>query len=289
VTSARVLAVASTPAEAEPGASVAFATLFVDANGDVGGPFDWAFCKDREPLAELGPVSSRCSQRTGDFFVEIGNASTATGAVPQETCTLFGPDVPPPTAGEPPGRPVDPDATGGFYQPVRLAAGDATTVERVRIDCGLTAGTDDQIADLKKRYHVNTNPSIDALTEPTLGTLVTADLGATTVAPSQRLVLRATWADCDPSATTCTGAEGYPSFDQTSHLIVDHRETMRVSWFASGGDFDDDRTGRDATDPTPFSENGWTAPSSPGTVRMWVVVRDDRGGAGWKSYVVTVQ
>jgi hypothetical protein len=25
----------------------------------------------------------------------------------------------------------------------------------------------------------------------------------------------------------------------------------------------------------------WTAPPIPGPVRFWVVVRDDRGGAGW--------
>ena len=35
--------------------------------------------------------------------------------------------------------------------------------------------------------------------------------------------------------------------------------------------------------------NTWTAPSTAGTVTLWVVLRDSRGGIGWKSYRVAVQ
>ncbi len=63
---------------------------------------------------------------------------------------------------------------------------------------------------------------------------------------------------------------------------------MRVSWVATGGAFDDDTTGRAPTDATPYTDDGWTAPSTPGTVHVWAVLRDDRGGIGWRSYVIDV-
>ena len=34
--------------------------------------------------------------------------------------------------------------------------------------------------------------------------------------------------------------------------------------------------------------NAWTAPSDPGLVRLWVVLRDDRGGVGWAEYLIQV-
>ena len=47
--------------------------------------------------------------------------------------------------------------------------------------------------------------------------------------------------------------------------------------------------GVDAEEPDAFSDNAWTAPSQPGTVHLWIVLRDERGGAGWKSFVVDVR
>jgi hypothetical protein len=39
---------------------------------------------------------------------------------------------------------------------------------------------------------------------------------------------------------------------------------------------------------TPIT-NGWTAPTSPAELRLWVVLRDSRGGGGWGSYAVEVK
>jgi hypothetical protein len=49
--------------------------------------------------------------------------------------------------------------------------------------------------------------------------------------------------------------------------------------------------------PTPFAENkkiadpssDWTAPPAPGRAELWVVVRDDRGGVGWKTLQAAVR
>jgi hypothetical protein len=297
VTSARVLAVRSDPAEALPGATVALSSLYVDESGAIApgaASFDWAFCEDRNPLANLEPVSPACSERTGGTFIELGRAASASAPLPTTACRLFGPDVPSAQPNQPPGRPVDADTTGGYYQPVRLAAGDQIAVGLVRITCGVPGATPEQTADLTKYDHSNTNPELDAVsTQEKAGVpgapLVLEAAGANPVARSQRLELRASWAGCDPLATGCTGSEGYAFLDPQSHTVTRAREQMRVSWFSTGGTFDDDRTGRDATDPTLYTDNGWTAPATAGQVYVWVVLRDDRGGVGWRSYVMDVK
>jgi hypothetical protein len=88
----------------------------------------------------------------------------------------------------------------------------------------------------------------------------------------------------------CPGAEAYVYFDLSTRALVDRREAMRISWYASGGSFADDRTGRTEQEASETSTaNTWTAPSTPGMITLWVVLRDSRGGLNWKSYRVTVQ
>jgi hypothetical protein len=155
--------------------------------------------------------------------------------------------------------------------------------------CGFVGTTPTQLGELNADTHPNTNPQIDDVTDPTLGTLVIEEAGTNAVARAQRLDLTAHWAVCDPGATSCTGSEGYAYLDpQTSDVVV-AREEMIVSWFASGGTFDDDSTGRAATDPTPYTNNGWTAPATAGSVHVWAVLRDDRGGVAWLSFVIDVK
>jgi hypothetical protein len=290
VTSARVLAVRADPAEVAPGTNVTLTTLYVGPSGPITtGPFDWAYCDARNPLANLGPVSPDCYARTGSAFVELGAASSERSPLPVDACSLFGPDVPATTADAAPGRPVDPDPTGGYYQPVRLAVGDQIAIGMARILCGIPGASPDQLTVLASESHPNRNPQIDEVSDSTLGTLSLAGSGTNTVHLSQRLDLRASWAVCDPTAVSCTGSEGYAYLDPETHIVVQAREEIRVSWFATGGTFDDDRTGRDASDPTPYTSDGWSAPTTTGPVYIWLVIRDDRGGSGWRSYVVDVQ
>jgi hypothetical protein len=290
VSSERVLAVRADPPEALPGAKVTLTSLFVAPTGAVtSGPFDWAFCEDRNPLANLGPVSATCATRAAASFLGLGRAQAVTSALPLDACRVFGPDVPSAQPNEPPGRPVDPDATGGYYQPVRLLAGNEIAIGLVRVTCDVPGASPDQISDLSAHDHPNANPAIDTLSDPALGPLVLAAAGTNTVAPSQRLTLRAHWAACDPLAPSCTGSEGYAFLDPQTHQVVHAREQIRVSWFTSGGALDDDTTGRDATDATPYADDGWTAPATVGAQSLWVVIRDDRGGIGWRSFSIDVK
>ncbi len=66
------------------------------------------------------------------------------------------------------------------------------------------------------------------------------------------------------------------------------RESLRVSWFATGGAFAHDVTGRAQTDTETFTQNVWTAPESPGPVYLWAVLRDDRGGVDFAAAEIDV-
>jgi hypothetical protein len=327
-------------AEVPPLSELAFTALYIGPSGTITpASLEWAFCDERKPLAELGPVSPLCLQQAGSWFLPVGMGNPVSGAVPNDACRQFGPDVPAPQAGQPQGRPVDPDPTGGYYIPLRLlapaATGAAVSIAEARLVCGLPSqAPPDQSSAFVQRYHPNTNPIVQSLgvaggSPFSATTDATVDLAtANPVIAGAHLQLETAWPSCPMSDTPgdgvcgpdetgmncatcggassvtpvdccpandcthplgCTGAERYVLFDTTTSTLVDQREGMAVAWFATGGSFDVDRTGRDGTDPATTSDNGWTAPSQPGMVVMWIVLRDDRGGVGWKQYALDVQ
>jgi len=332
VTSPRVLAVLAvspqvvgdggsdaTIAEAVPGGAanaggeVTLSALYVGPDGGIdAGPFDWAFCVARNPLANLGPVSPLCAQRSGPptVFQEVGASSAVTAVVPTNACNNFGPDVPmvvvtPDSGGaaQSPGRPVDPDSTGGYYQPVRFAAGDQIAQAFVRINCGNPPGaTPAQLGPLSTFATVaNTNPAIESVTIILAdgrdgGMLYAEETGKTNppVSVSQQLTLSANWKGCLADASICTGSQTYALLDPLTFEVVYPQEQMRVSWFSTAGTFANDTTAPDgaaAVGQSASADNSWTAPAIPPPqkkVYMWVVLRDNRGGVGWQSYVFDV-
>jgi hypothetical protein len=290
VTSARILAVRAEPAEAAPRASVTLTALWATPAGDgAAPPIDWAFCEARKPLSELGPVASQCLARGGDAFVALGSGAAVTGAVPDKACKNFGPEVPDATKDAPAGRPVDPDETGGYYQPITLAApapsGEAFTVGNVRLTCGVVGASPEQLAQIAAQSHVNQNPALDTVTG---GGASLDEAAPFVVAAGTNVHFRATWAACAPGAPSCTGAEHFAVYDVGARAVVPRREAVRVAWYASGGAFDIETNGREESDETAFVENDWTAPSAPGKGALWLVVRDARGGVGWRQYAVDV-
>jgi hypothetical protein len=324
VTEPIVLAVRADPAEAVPGAvpptKVKYTALYVDSSGPLAkAPIDWSFCEARKPLAELGPVNTKCLEASGSWFVPIGNGSSVIGTLPADGCKLFGPDVPPSMMNQPQGRPVDPDSTGGYYEPVRLLAADGTvTLEESRMSCGPGGVASDIGVEFGHRYHLNTNPAVGSLSIVGRGGaagahLMTSDVGTNEVAAGAHLSLRAEWASCPtsdvcmdgvcgPDETSnscpadctmpkgCTGAERFVVFDIASQSIALQRESIAVAWYTtSGAAVDTDRTGRAADDDATTSDNGWTAPTAPGAAHLWVVARDNRGGVGWAEYAFDVK
>jgi hypothetical protein len=320
VRSERVLALRSSPAEAAPGASVMYDALFVGPEGP--GAEDalaWALCNERKALTESGSISGECVQLESSALSALELATDGVQAnVPRDACETFGPTPKTPKAGEPNLRPVDPDTTGGFYQPVRVAVETDETrfaVGVTRLTCALGGATQEQSAAYNRRRRPNENPGLeslllvhaDGLEEP----LVDAGESALVVEPGERVHLRADWAACptEPSCGDgicspeeqecaddcrephgCTGSEAYVYFDPLSRQLVDRREALRVAWFATAGAFEHERTGRGADEATDTStDNAWQAPDDATDIRLWVVLRDDRGGVGWGSYRLQVQ
>lgn len=289
----RVLAIRAEPAEARPGAAISYTALVGEGIGAEGvPPLRWAWCTARKPLAELGPVSSACLRGDPDALLEVGEGLVVDTRIPENACRSFGPEVPAPKPGEPTGRPVDPDSTGGFFQPMLLRAGadGEISLEQSRIACGIAGVTPEILAEFQRRYVANSNPGLAAVSMSTGGEEIELRPGdpvggANRVPAGASVRLRAAWPTCETAP--CAGAETYVVFDPDGRALVERRESIRIAWFATDGSFDHDRTGREGGGE-PFSDNGWIAPSAPGPVRLWVVIRDDRGGVGWLDFVLDV-
>jgi hypothetical protein len=313
VTTPRVLGVQASPPEAKPKTQTTFTALVVDDKGNVTTPkATWEFCNARNTLANLGVVSDECYVEGGPNLEPIGAGTTAAATLPDIACRQFGPDVPVPVMGQPPGRPVDPDTTGGYYQPVSVFLSGVAWIYRARLACGVAGAGPDQAAAYNSRYRANVNPEVASLSVGGAAWAADTTGKTNTVTAGQKVELQVAWPTCPlvdrcgdgvcgPDETKvscaadctnpkgCTGAERFVNFDLVSQQVVDAREGMHVSWFATGGGFDQDRTGSSSTNDATTSANGWTAPSQKGPAHVWVVLHDDRGGVGWAGYAVQVQ
>lgn len=322
VDSPRILAVQSIPAETAPGKPVAYKVLYVGPNAELDtSTLDWALCLARKPISVAGSIALEClePEAPADILTPLGAGESATGTLPKDGCRVFGPSPRAPKAGEPAARPADPDSSGGYYQPLRVHVPGSESEYAVgftRIACGVGSATQEQALEYGKRYRDNENPQVDqVLVEPDGDALpLSTDESAPTVLPAgARFTLRATWAECPTDGTCgdgvctpaddrdqcatdcsaprgCTGAEPYVYLDLIAQRVVERRESMRVSWFATAGTFEHDRSGRAEDEAgSPSSDNRWTAPTSASNVRLWVVLRDDRGGVGFTSFFVRVE
>lgn len=273
VDSPRVLAVAATPAEVAEGEVVTLTALYADGDGTLTeAPLDWAFCVAPHPLAELGPVAPSCLSPGSDNLLALGSGISVNGPIPDDACSLFGPNPPPPQDDQPAGRPADPDATGGYYQPALAFDGDQPTLAPVRVRCGLANVTQETYVAWNSGYISNVAPS------PTL------DLPAS-VAAGETVTLGVSWPECGSGA--CEGAETYVVWDAEAKELLSRREAISATWFTTGGELALARNGRDSADTSTAVDNTWTAPDS-GSTTLWVVLRDERGGVGFAGATVTV-
>jgi hypothetical protein len=289
VSGARVLAIAAEPPEAGEGDAVSL-TALVASLDDGADAASYFFCRARKPLSELGPVDPSCLDGSEEARVLLGSGQSASGAIDRGACSVFGPRRPSAEPGQPAGRAADPDATGGFYQPVMAELpGQLAVLGGVRLDCGLPNADRAQVIEYNQRHRINQNPSIDRLEvlREEAWTEVVAGGPPLRLGAGERLDLRARWAEC-AADERCTGAESYVMYDPQAQGLVDRTEALLASWYATAGKFDEPRT--EATLDTPFqAENGWSAPTEAGPVRLWVVLRDGRGGVGFAAYRLEIE
>lgn len=274
----QVLALQFEPAEAAP-KDASSVTALVASNED-GGATNVRFdlCLARKALSDLGPVSPECiSPKTGsDSVINLGRGTNVEFDVPEDACRLFGPQRPSAEPGQPPGRPVDPDATGGFYQPVVARAADAV-LGGLRLDCGLPGGSQAQVAEYNKQYTANTNPTLTSL-EVRVGsgswTTVSAN-DTISVTRGNRLSFRSKWSK----------PETYLLLDSESRSLESTKETYLATFYGSAGGLPEHRK---LLDKNHSVTSAWQTAEGVDSATFWIVVRDGRGGVGFAQFEVEV-
>ncbi|CAN5919053.1 hypothetical protein BH11MYX3_BH11MYX3_28170 [soil metagenome] len=237
-----------------------FHAVIASPDGPVAASPSWAFCAAPKPPTEDNAVSDGCIGE--DQLLPLGTGPTAMGTLPADGCLRFGPDVPPGMDF----RSRDPDATGGYYQPVRVAFDGLLAFGLTRITCKLPRAPTEVAFDYDQRYVANANPAL----EPMVLDRVPADSDVT---------LSAAW--------PASSAETYLYFDPSSQTLVERREAMRVSWFATAGSLGVDASAIGEDDQATEVTTTWHTPPS-GRAWLWIVLRDARGGIATRSYDVTV-
>jgi hypothetical protein len=288
----RIIAVRGTPPEAPPGTvKVTYDFLAVSPTGRIDAIGTWMLCTTPKSTAETGLVASGCLTDGGVF---LGPGTTTQTKLSPNACALYGPQPPPPQKGQPPGRPQDPDITGGFYQPLRIdlppqGDGGLRGFGLERIACAIPGLPPDLAKEIRDGYHANQNPVLTAVTAALDGgtpvTLIPASDGGEApismqIAPGTGLNLQASW--------TPESAESYTIYDVTTKTVVTKREAMRVSWFSGSGLFALDTSGRLEAELETSADNQWTAPTTPGPIHLWAVLRDSRGGTDFAEYQLEV-
>jgi hypothetical protein len=269
VTAPRILAVRAEPAEAKPGTTVMFSALVAAPPGVAGGAPTWSFCVAPKPLTDDDIVSTACLGTSA--LLAAGGGESITAPTPSNACSLFGPDIP---AGGL--RPRDPDSTGGYYQPLRVDLDSfEPTFALVRIECDLANASAAMASAFAQTYVPNHNPQLLPLTASLGGMAVALDA----IPVGRRVDLTAGW--------PASSAETYAYYDAASDTVGTKREALMLAWYASSGSVGQQATGRAGDDPATSSGNTWTAPSSAGTSKLWIVLRDSRGGVDFASYDLT--
>jgi hypothetical protein len=289
----RLLAVRGLPPEAAESAPVTYDVLAVDVDGRIASPIvAWAQCDQRKPPAESNAVAAACL----DVPAEKAGPTYTAELLP-DACKLFGPQ-PDVDANMVPIRPRDPDVTGGFYEPVRavLQKDGATAIAFAleRITCRLTNAPQDIAGQYAELIKPNQNPTLARLTLDPDGGPVPLYARAPRAAAPPPPAAATTWVSARSTysfelAWTDDTPEAFPVWNRATQTLDMHREALSVSWYATDGAFEHDRTGRGETEEDPTTRNTWTAPATPGLVHLWIVLRDSRGGIDFAEALVEVR
>lgn len=108
--------------------------------------------------------------------------------------------------------------------------------------------------------------------------------------------LRVNWDPCprqvsaskDDPWPACGGAEPYLIYNHETRQLDEQREQLVLTWYASAGEVASHRTAPGSPNEA-RNANTWRAPLRPSEGRLWVVIRDGRGGVGWGSVNLAVR
>ena len=247
----RLLGARSQPAEAGPGESVALTAWAVDPSGQAI-TVAWGACL-AAPLPGSGQLDPSCILADGGApLAPLGDGATPTATVPAYDPAQLGP----------------PDITGGLYLPlvIHLTTDDDALdgVYRLRAPDGQPRNQNPTLAGL---FVLDASGNPSPLDESTPYPVHAGD----------RLTLAASFTP-DSAESYQVILEGAPPRTTT--------ETLSVVWYSTGGHLDDETTGANVPERLTLDRH---VPASGGTIDVWVVGQDERGGADLLHRTLIVQ
>lgn len=273
VEESRVLAVVATPPEARPGDPVMLTALMASPEGTVATAPMWSVCTRPRTSAERTSVTAPCLE---EEFLEPTPASMLVLA---DACARFGPNPPPTEGDSTPQRPADPDASGGYFLPLRAEAEGARAFGALRIRCDLPGVTRAIFDAFEERYFANEAPQLQGVSLGNGPRIASGVVPA--VEPLSEVEITV--------ELPATAAESYVRYDSAQGVLLEEREWLRVEWFVTQGRLSaGQQTLFPSGDAPPVATTSWEAPSGPATVHGWIVVTDARGGVAWQALTIDV-
>jgi hypothetical protein len=275
LTGLRVLAIQSDPAAPGPGETTTLTPLVFTPEPGAAVTYAWSWC----PFPGEASAGYPCQVTREQLMMMTGGAvnvpSFDLGAGPTAMLAhTIDPMVLRALCGGQPGVPQIADCEGGFPVQVRVkvaSAGDEVDTVytlRLRIDSP-----------------PNANPKIDGLAA--VIEAMDRPIGAEPVVTLTRNKETAI-----KTLVSEAQSETYPGKNDDGQPDPNARERLFVSWFVEGGDTKDEVTGYipGRTELKVLQENKWSAPKTKDyakdTARLYVVLRDNRGGVSWTSGIV---
>jgi hypothetical protein len=276
----RVLAVKAEPPELRPGEAAQLSALVVSELDPLDASltptsYRWAICNLISPPNNSTQVNNDCLTDAGvPYLTDLGGAPTATVTMPANAAVSM------------------PDSTLGVYLPIRLIVDGPTADESDTpgeiISFYRLRDHDPAILKALSLLPLNHNPTLTAIEQVPKGwvdDMALPDGGAPGVGPTplddaappvvhehDQIILRATF--------TADSAEKIPIIDPNNPTMpMFGDESLRVSWFTSAGSFSDEVTGLALPDTTLTLDDH--LPAGDGTVTVWAVAADGRGGVDW--------
>lgn len=251
VTQRRVVAVLAEPPDAQPGSTVLLRAIIASPEGPVEtAEVRWLRCDEQTPFSQNESTGLSC---LAHLATAPAGATTTQVTIPSSACSVFGPDVATASA-----RPRDPDATGGYYQPIGVELDGRGSFAFERLRCNPANVTSQIAQDFRRADRPNTNPVFSLL--PLVGG---EPVDLSELSPGAEVQLVADW--------SASPEESFPAIDPSTLGLTTLVEHYDVSWLVTQGKLDRSRSST--------GQGHWTLPSTPGEGTVWAVLRDSRGGA----------
>ena len=252
---ARILAVVASPAEVSPGAVVQFQAVVASPVGSAAQPLHWSFCATARAAGDNTAASPACV--TSMERPLSGSQPELSAVLPSDACKIFGSET---ASGHAPNRA---DATGGYYQPLRVALDTGEiAIARTRVSCALPSAPLAVALAYTQQYAPNVAPTIAGVRLLVDGVERAADALVAGESSTVRLEL-------EPDAR-----ESYLLYEPHSGLLQTVAEQLEVSWYVAGGSFASPRT----TVSGLRADNTLRLADGISRAHLWLVLRDDRGG-----------